>query len=189
MPRAPAITLPLAAFAAALAFVVAGGVMAGDVALFRAHATAWMSALMAMPAMWHFLRRAGRRPLGQSWRLWWTAGWLMIVIHMWWGLGALHQWDAASVFARQGLAIAGPTFLLELVWTVDVVLAWTRRDWADARGWAGAWHWFAWALAAACFFVSLILFRNDAASLWTGALMLAVLLSALLRRLAAMEEA
>jgi hypothetical protein len=187
MPRAADIALPLAVFAAAILVVVLGGLAARDVALYRAHSTALTSAVMTLPALWLFLLRAGRRPLGQAWRLWWTAGWLLIVIHLWWGLGVLHDWDVGSVFARQGFWIAGPIFLLEIVWTIDVILAWTRRDWAEARGGFLAWQWVVWAITAANYFVSLMIFRNDIESVWLGAALTAVLVFGLLRRLAEEE--
>lgn len=182
--RAREIALPLTAFAAGLAFVLVWGLMQDHAALARAHASAWISALLTLPALAVFLDRAGARPLTQGWRLWWTAGWAMIVVHLWWGLGLLHGWDVASVFERQGIWIAGPIFILEAVWTIDVILAWTRRDWARARGRFLRWQWFAWAVAVANYFVSLVIFRNDAQSLIIGALLTVLLVAVLLRRLA-----
>lgn len=181
------LALPLAALTLSVLLIIAGGFLTEHIALYRAHATAWTSALLSIPALALFLARAGARPLGQAWRLWWTLGWLLIFVHLWWGLGHLHSWDALSVFVRQGLWIAAPIFILELVWLIDVVLAWVRRDWAEARGWFLAWQWFAWAVAAANFFVSLVVFRNDLPSLVIGVLMTAVLVVVLLQRLARAE--
>ncbi|RMF34949.1 MAG: hypothetical protein D6754_14105, partial [Alphaproteobacteria bacterium] len=146
-------------------------------------------ALLAVPALALFAIRAGRQPLGQAWRLWWTAGWVLIVLHLYWGLGRLHHWDPISVFERQGFRVAAPIFVLEVVWLVDVVLAWTRRDWSHAAGGYLLWQWLAWLIAVANFAVSLLVFRNDPASLWIGVLMAAALGLAVLRRLVEGERA
>lgn len=178
------LALPLLALALSLIFIIGGGYLSPHIALFRAHATAWTAALLTTPALALFLARAGAKPLGQAWRLWWTGGWLLIFIHLWWGLGLLHAWDAPSVFHRQGFLIAAPIFFLEAIWIIDIVLAWTHRGWAQARGWLLAWQWFAWLVTAANFFVSLVIFRNDLPSLVIGTLMTAVLIVVALRRLA-----
>lgn len=182
--RARHLALPLLALCASLLFVLLGGFLAEHIALFRAHATAWTAALMTIPALALFLARAGARPLGQAWRLWWTGGWILIFIHLWWGLGLLHNWDVPSVFDRQGFLIAAPIFFLEGIWIIDIVLAWTHNGWSQARGWLLAWQWFAWLVAAANFFVSLVIFRNDLPSLVIGVFMTALLVIVLLRRLA-----
>jgi hypothetical protein len=179
---------PLAALALAMLAVVVGGLMAPHAAFFRAHATAWGAALLSLPALCLFVTRAGRRPLGHGWRLWWTAAWALVVIHLWWGLGRLHGWDVVSVFERQGLLIAVPIFVLEIVWLIDILLAWTRRDWQEARGWYLRWQWFAWAIAAANFFVSLMVFQNSGTSLVFGAIFSLALGLAILGRLATWEE-
>lgn len=186
--RAALLAPPLAGLAAATALVVAGGLAAADITLFRAHATAWTSALLALPALCLFLARTGRRPLGRAWRLWWTAGWIMVAAHAWWGLGGLHGWDLGSVFHRQGNAIALSIVLLEVVWAVDVALAWARADWAEARGWFRAWQRAAFGIAVACFIVSLLVFRNDPQSFWIGLVMAVALGLTLLRRLAEGER-
>ncbi|HEU0221014.1 MAG TPA: hypothetical protein VFR34_02240 [Paracoccaceae bacterium] len=189
LPPARLVALLLTLFAAFFLFVVFGGLAAPDVTLFRAHASAWSAALLALPALCLFLLRAGRQPLGQSWRLWWTAGWVMIAVHLWWGLGRLHDWDLASVVERQGWHIAGPIFVLEILWAADMVLTWARSDWAEARGAYLAWQWLVWCVAAASFCVSLAIFQNDATSLWIGLFLTLALILAALRRLAEGEPA
>ncbi len=183
-PTAAEIALPLAAFAVLFAAVVLGGPVASDPVMFRTHATAWAASILVLPALWLFLRDAGLRPLTQVWRVWWTAGWAMIAVHLFWGLGRMHDWDAGSVFERQGILIAAPIFVLEAVWLVDVILAWTRRDWAVASRSYLAWQWLAWWVAMLNFLVSLAVFQNDPMSTYLGALLVAALATALLARLA-----
>jgi hypothetical protein len=132
--------LTLFLFSAAAAFVVFGGLASDNADFFRTHATAWTSALLATPAFFIFARHFGRAGLGQWWRLFWTFGWLMIVIHFYFGLGIMHFWDPISVFQRQGFAIAAPIFLLQITWLIDIGLAFIRRDWRRAAGWYKWWQ-------------------------------------------------
>ncbi|SMF51386.1 hypothetical protein SAMN06265365_11794 [Tistlia consotensis] len=182
--RLEAVSVTLLLLAVGFALAMFGGLVAGDADFFRAHASAWVSALLATPALSVFVRRFGRAPLGDWWRLFWSAGWVMMAVHLWWGLGALHQWDAASVFQRQGFLVAAPIFLIQAIWPLDVALAWTRRDWARAAGGYRWWQALAGLAVFLTFFVSLVVFRNDLESLVLGLVQAAaVLLAGLLRKL------
>ena len=176
------LALTLTLFAASVAFVVFGGLASDNADFFRTHATAWTSALLAMPAFFIFARHFQRGGLGHWWRLFWTFGWLMIVIHFYFGLGVMHFWNPVSVFQRQGFALAGPIFLLQVTWLIDIVLAFARRDWSHAIGWYKWWQLVAYLIAFLNFFVSLVIFRNDFESLVVGVVMtIAVVLALLLR--------
>lgn len=169
-------------FSGSAAIAVFGALATDNADFFRTHATAWASALLATPAFYIFARHFGRAGLDHWWRLFWAFGWLMIVIHFYFGLGIMHFWDPVSVFQRQGFAVAGPIFLLEVTWLIDIALAFTRRDWRLAAGWYKWWQVVASLIAFANFFVSLIIFRNDIESLAIGIVMTAVVILALVLR-------
>ena len=115
-----------------------------------------------------FTRRFGRTPLGNWWRLFWSFGWLMMVVHLFWGLGSLHQWDVVSVFVRQSFEVAASIFLVQALWPVAVILAWTRPDWPLATGWYRWWLTLVTLGVFLTFFVSLVVFRNDSESVAVG---------------------
>ncbi len=181
--------LTLFLFSVSGAFVVFAALASDNTDFFRTHATAWTSALLAAPAFYIFARHFGRAGLGHWWRLFWTFGWLMIVIHFVFGLGVMHFWDPISVFQRQGFAVAAPIFLLEVTWFIDIVLAYVRRDWALSTGWYKWWQLAAYLIAFLNFFVSLIIFQNDIESLIIGIVLTLCVGSALVLRWSARETA
>lgn len=148
----------------------------------RTHATAWAMTLLATPAFYIFVRNYGNdaRPLTNWWRLSWTAGWMMSLIHFWYGLGEMHNWDAMSVFTRQGFILAFTIFGLIGVWGADVLFSWMRPDWAedDAHITRIA---FWWALLA--FFVSTVVFNNDPPSMVVGLVMTGAVVVAVFQRI------
>ncbi|NKB49155.1 MAG: hypothetical protein GKS02_07300 [Alphaproteobacteria bacterium] len=180
--RPEQIILTLLLFSGSAAFAVFGALATDNVDFFRTHATAWTSALLATPAFYIFARHFARAGLNHWWRLFWTFGWLMIVIHFYFGLGIMHFWDPVSVFQRQGFAVAGPIFLLQVTWLIDIGLAFIRRDWRFSTGWYKWWQLVAYLIAFLNFFVSLLVFQNDIQSLVIGILMTLVVVAALVQR-------
>lgn len=154
-----------------------------NLAFARTHATAWSMTLLAAPAFYIFARRFGREPLDNWWRLFWSFAWAMSLAHLWFGLVHLHDGDIASVFARQGPATAGVIFALVAIWGWDVFNAWFRDDWREDDILSRR---FAFWLGAAAFFVSTVLFRNDAVSLGVGLILTVALATAALRRIDAL---
>lgn len=165
-----------------LALVMFGGYFAGNSDFFRTHATAWTSAILTTPALCIFVVHFRREGLGDWWRLFWMLGWTMIVIHFYFGLGVMHFWNPISVFERQGFLVAGPIFLLQGVWLVDILLTFLRRDWRRAQKVYAVWQLFVWLIAYANFFVSLVVFRNDTESLVIGLAMSAAVIISMMHR-------
>lgn len=181
-PRGDAFAWTLFLFGIFAAFVVFGGLVSSNADFFRTHATAWSAALLATPAFYIFARHFQRAGLGTWWRLFWTYGWLMIVIHFYFGLGIMHFWNPVSVFERQGFWIAAPIFLLEVTWLIDIALAHIRSDWRHASGVYKWWQVLAYLIAFGNFFVSLIVFRNDIESVVVGTIMIAAVALGLAQR-------
>ncbi len=174
------VAITLSAFALMLAFAAFWPLTTDNLIFKRTHATAWTMTLLAIPAFYIFARTYGREPLTNWWRLSWTAGWVMSVIHFYYGLFGLHDGDVWSVFERQGWALAGTIFLLIAVWGWDVFNAWARPDWEEddimsrrPAFWIGA----------VAFFISLVLFNNDIQSLICGLILTAALLVGVLQRI------
>lgn len=148
----------------------------------RTHATAWAMTLLATPAFYIFVRNYGveERPLTNWWRLSWTAGWVMSLVHFYFGLGEMHAWDACSVFTRQGFMLAFTIFGLIAVWGADVVMAWRSPGWAeDDTHLTRIAFW--WGFVAV--FVSTVVFMNDMPSLVVGLVMTGAILVAVFQRI------
>ena len=173
----------LSAFAVLFVFAVFWPLATENLVLKRAHATAWAAALLATPAMYKFARAFGREPLDNWWRLFWTFGWIMAMIHFYFGLFGLHHGDPMSVFERQGALLAGTIFALVLLWGWDVADCWLRRDWREDDILSRR---LAFWVAVVAFLLSTILFNNAVQSLTVGLLMAAALLLGTLQRIDAL---
>ncbi len=174
------VAISLSVFALMFVFVTFWPLASDNLSFKRTHATAWAMTLLATPAFYIFARTYGREPLTNWWRLSWTAGWVMSIIHFYYGLWGMHGGDVWSVFERQGVALAGTIFLLTAVWGWDVFNAWARPDWEEEdilsrrpAFWIGA----------AAFFISTVLFNNDIQSLTVGLILTAALLVGVLQRI------
>lgn len=174
--------LTVSAFAIMFAGAMFWPLMTDNLMFERTHATAWAMTLLATPAFYIFARNYGddRRPLTNWWRLSWTAGWVMALIHFWFGLMEMHHGDAGSVFSRQGFALAFTIFGLLFVWGFDVFFAWVRRDWTEDDVFTRRLA-FWWALLA--FFVSTVIFNNDAPSMVVGLVMTGAIVVAVFQRI------
>ncbi len=155
-------------FALLLAASLLGSLATQDVEFRRTHATAWSMTLLVTPAMGVFLWRVGRRPLDDWWRLYWTFAWWMSVVHFYYGLYALHDGRAATVFQRQGFTLAFTIFFLVALWGVDLAFAWLRTNWRTGDLWL---RWLTFAVAFVSFFISTVIFNNDVQSLLVGLVM------------------
>lgn len=180
------VALVVGAFAAALVFAIFWPLTQANALFERAHATAWASTLLATPAFFIFARTYGEAPLTNWWRLWWTAGWVMSVVHLWFGLGGLHGWDAWSVFERQGPELAGTIFLLIGLWGWDVFNAWARPDWPEEdilsrrpAFWVGL----------VAFFVSTVVFMNNPVAFACGLVMTGAVAAGVWLRLDTLDDA
>jgi hypothetical protein len=153
---------------------------ASDLDFVRAHATAWSMALLATPAMVLFVARYRRQPLGAWWLWFWTFGWLMNLVHFYFGLFRLHDGRPITVFERQGFLLAFTIFFFTALWGLDVIAAWWRPRWAPAYGWLDS---AAFLVGFVAFFISTVIFNNDQASLVVGLIMTVAVALALVRRL------
>ncbi len=178
------ISVSLAAFALLTAFAVFWPLLTANLIFERTHATAWAMTLLATPAFYIFARTYGRAPLTNWWRLFWTFGWIMALLHFWFGLFGMHAGDPISVFQRQGWVLAGTIFLLIALWGWDVVNAWVQPDWWEEDFLSR--HLAFW-VGLIAFFVSTVLFNNDVPSLVTGLLMAAAVLLGAAQRVDALS--
>src|SRR5262245_57786774 len=157
-----------------------GGLASDDLDFLRTHATAWSMALLATPAMYLFVSRWRRETLDDWWRLFWTFGWLMNLVHFYFGLFHLHDGRPLTVFERQGFLLAFSSFFFTGPWGLDVIAAWWRPRWAPPFGWLDN---LTFVVAFATFFISTVIFNNDKASFVVGLIMTLAVAVALVRRL------
>jgi hypothetical protein len=175
-----AFVVALGCFALLLAASLLASLGASDLDFVRTHATAWSMALLATPAMVLFVARYRRQPLGAWWLWFWTFGWLMNLVHFYFGLFRLHDGRPITVFERQGFLLAFTIFFFTGLWGLDVIAAWWRPRWALAYGWLDS---AAFLVGFVAFFISTVIFNNDQASLVVGLIMTVAVAIALVRRL------
>lgn len=184
---APALVAALGAFSVLLAASMFGGLASGDIDFLRTHATAWSMTLLASPAMYLFVARFRRQPLNDWWRMFWTAGLCMNVVHFYFGLFHLHDGEPTTVFQRQGFMLAFSIFFFLGLWALDVLAAWIRvrrpTSWIARRvpdyGWFNS---FAFVVGFLTFFISTVIFRNDDNSLVVGLVMTGAVVGGLVHR-------
>jgi len=167
-------------FSLLLAASMLGGLASDDADFLRTHATAWSMALLATPPMYIFVSRYRRQPLDDWWRMFWSFGWLMNIVHFHFGLFHLHDGQPLTVFERQGFLLAFSIFFFTGLWGIDVVAAWVRPGWAPPYGFLDS---ATFAVAFLTFFISTVIFNNDRTSLVVGLIMTFVVVAALARRL------
>lgn len=177
--------ITLTALAVLFAFSVFQPLMTDNLALGRTHASAWAMTLLSTPALYIFARTYGRAPLTNWWRLSWTAGLVMALVHLWFGLFEMHDGDPVSVFTRQGPLLSGTVFLLPVLWFWDVMNAWVRPDWREEDILSRR---PAFWLAVVALFVSTVLFNNHAPSFTTGLILTSALLLAAFQRVDALAS-
>lgn len=128
-PRMTQVTVALAAFSSLFAIVVFGAVISHDPQTFRISAAFCAAAVLIAPAMYRFAETYRDDPLDNWWRLSWTAGLFMALVH------------TAFQLSQSGLEVAfsghcwwaGPGFGVVLViWVWDVITAWFRVDWRES---------------------------------------------------------
>ena len=151
-----------------------------DADFLRTHATAWSMALLATPPMYIFVSRYRREPLDDWWRMFWSFGWLMNIVHFYFGLFHLHDGEPLTVFERQGFLLAFSIFFFTGLWGIDVVAASLRPRWAPPYGILDS---LTFMVAFLTFFISTVIFNNDRTSLVIGLIMTGAVLAAVVRRL------
>lgn len=164
------LVVALGVFSLLLALSVFIGLTSDSAAFLRTHATAWSMVALATPPMTLYVVRFRRAPLDGWWRWLWTFGWLMNLVHFYFGLFHLHDGEAVTVFQRQGFFLAFSIFFFTGFWGIDVVAAWVRPDWRTRYDRLNS---AAWLVGFATFFISLVIFHNDQTSFHVGLAMCA----------------
>jgi len=147
--------LGLLALGAGLATVTFGSLAEPDVSYTRSEWTALSAMLIATPAL--VVNVLSRRGPDDWWRAFWTAGLLAFLAHFWWAVIRTYQGDFGAIFARQGW-VAGTNLLVTLLWTLDVVRAWTPRRLPRAVD--VGFRWLTWTLVAVSFVAAAAVFRT-----------------------------
>jgi hypothetical protein len=186
-PAMPLVTA-FGCFALLFAASMLGGLASDDLDFLRTHATAWSMALLATPAMYIFVARYRRQPLDDWWLMFWSFGWLMNLVHFYFGLFRLHDGQPLTVFERQGFLLAFSIFFFTGLWGIDVVAAWLRPRWAPPFGLLDS---ATFVVGFLTLFISTVIFNNDRTSFVVGLIMTLAVVAGLVRRLmpAVLEEA
>jgi len=155
----------LLVFSIGFAGAMAAGLLAGNSDFARAKYTIWPCAALGGWAVALMIRHGlGVRLRATPWRLWWAAGFVAYLVHLWWGFGVVYDWNVASVYAGQGAVVASANFALVVLWALSVAGAF--------MGWPLPWlH----AVTALLFGVSIlaasILFGRDISPMGGGILL------------------
>lgn len=142
---------------AGMAYVTFGAIAADDVSYERTQATAWVSMLLATPAI--VLFALGRSGYGDWRRAFWTAGLAAYCFHLWWAIFRTYRGDFSAIVDRQGW-VAFTNFAVIFVWGLDVARDWTRTE---RRG-AKVLQWVAWLWVTLSYLGATALFRSGAAA-------------------------
>ncbi len=172
-----AFTVAFGCFSLLLAAAVFGGLTSDSIDFFRTHATAWSMALLATPAMFIFVSHFRRAPLNEWWRMFWSFGWLMNLVHFYFGLFHLHDGQPLTVFERQGFVLAFSIFFFTGFWGLDVLLAWLRP-----RRPYGFLNTGAFVVGFLTFFISTVIFNNDTTSFIIGLVMTGAVVAGIIDR-------
>lgn len=118
---------PLLAAALATALALLGPLAGASLDYDRARWTIWASFALAAPALVLWILACGRRPLGRTWRLWWSAGLAGYGLHLWQGFGVMLAGDWSAAVTLQGDMVAGANALLAVLWAASAGAAWAGR--------------------------------------------------------------
>jgi hypothetical protein len=180
-------------FSVLLTTSLLGGLASDSIAFFRTHATAWSMTLMASVAMYFFVSRFRRGSPGPWWLAFCLFGWFINVVHFYYGLFHLHDGEPVTVFQRQGFLLAFSIFFFLAVWGLDAIAAVTRS--VQPSGWvarvAPPYGWFdifAFLVGFVTFFISTVIFQNDATSFWVGLVMTGAVIAGVIVRMLPRHE-
>jgi hypothetical protein len=172
-----------------------------NLALFRTMYSLRTSLLLAIPALALFPFRDRSPACKNFWRLFWTWSFLAYAVHLayaWFGVFG-SQLETANlhreyyhldpsreptildlVIQHQGAAVFYSNLAATILWTIDVVLAWTTRG---ARGFVALLHALTWLYVLGSFVVSSIVFFKNPTTYRLGWLMVVVVALSLFVRL------
>jgi uncharacterized integral membrane protein len=112
------------AFAVALSLALLAPLAFGDVLFNRARFSAWGTLLVGTPALFLFVLRLCRMPLGRDWLTWWTAGLAMYLVHLWYGFVLSLGASLRVTYELQGTLVATSNFAVAALWLASVVAGW-----------------------------------------------------------------
>jgi hypothetical protein len=179
-PRLSQVATVAIAFALLVAFIVFGALFSDDLIMFRVRASAWATTLLAAPALYQYARSYNDEPLDNWWRLFWTASFVMALIHTYYGLFHLYQGDLISLLKRQDWPLTIAFMAMLVLWLWDVITAWLRQDWQEDDFLSRR---CAFWVAIIAFFLSTVLFANDNESLIIGLIITGAVLFGTLQRI------
>lgn len=172
-PTLDQLTFTFVPFAFGLSGALLIAIGAPAVSYARTQHLIWIALVLSTAALALYLHAAGRRPLGNYWRLSWSFGLIAYLMHFYYGFWVMFGGGLDAVYAAQGALSATSNLLLTVVWTVDVALAWcVRSPGRLSRSYRGAVH----LLVFASFFTSAVIFRTGTVQV-LGALMALVLVA------------
>ncbi|WP_299821101.1 hypothetical protein [uncultured Roseibium sp.] len=97
--------------------------LGGALELGRTKLTIWATTFLLVPALAFWLFRTTNRAIANLGYLFWTAAWVVFLLHAYWAIFIIFD-GIADTFVQQGTLIAGGNFFLLAVWTLDVAMIW-----------------------------------------------------------------
>jgi hypothetical protein len=157
IPSLNELTVTFVPFALLLLAAVVAAIAGPSVPVARAQNLVRLSMLLAAPALAIYILRAGREPLSNLWRLYWTFALLAYLGHFHYAFLRVFHADPWLVMTQQTPWLAISNFVITLLWTIDVLLGWAIRRQSRARFWFRA---FVHLDVLASFTVAAVIFRD-----------------------------
>lgn len=110
-----------------LAWVLLWPERGGDLELGRTKLTMWAAILLLIPALGLYLFRSAGQTVTNLAHLFWTAAFIVFVIHTYWGAFVFYN-GLADTFRNQGALLASANFVLLGIWGLDTAVLWFMRD-------------------------------------------------------------
>jgi hypothetical protein len=179
------LTLAFVPFALMLSASILVAVLQPAVAYARARFLIWTALVLATPALVEYVLSYDRKPLSNYWRLFWSFGLIVYLVHLHYGFGVLFHGDFSAVLVSQGSVVAISNFAATGLWSLDALLSWITRQ---RPAWILAVRFLTHLLLFVSFFLSAVIFHTGTVR-WLGLAMTLAVLCALAVRVFATPQA
>lgn len=165
-------------FAILVVLALMGAELAQNLVLFRTIYSIWVTMLFLIPALCLYILPNESASKTNYWLLCWSFGFLAYLVHFYYTVGVIFQWDIPAIYTEQGPVVATSNFIDTGWWGLDVILGW----WVNpAPKWVKLQRVGAHIFIPATFFVSAVLIKTGTARALGLAMTIAILVCLAIR--------
>ena len=100
---------------------------AGALQLYRTFYTAWATMILLFPALVYFWYRKRSETAGRRWLLYWTASYIVFLVHLWCAMSGFFGGDFEKMTHTSRVSAFWPDLIVAAWWGVDIIVAWTQK--------------------------------------------------------------